>query len=189
MLRRMIGTLFALGVLMGAAGRCEAVQTGNVRVELKTAEQVVSSGAVTLYRAGASVSGGYRLDADFGGGFVAWEDVDSQALAQWLAEQAKEEGRTLLLDADGCADFSGLTEGLYLVVQTEAVEGYCTMDPFLTKLPREEAWSAECVQTLERTWEEPPKTGQHPAPILGAMGLVLSGMGLVILAEGRQKRR
>lgn len=33
-----------------------------------------------------------------------------------------------------------------------------------------------------------PKTGDHPAPIWGAMGLVLSGVVLVMLADGKHRK-
>ena len=188
MLRRMICVLFALIVLMGVPLRSEATQVGSIRVVLGKDEEVVSSGSVTLYRAGKAISGGYRLSEAFGGGVVAWEDADSPALAWWLAEQAGAGGTTLLLDADGRADFTGLGTGLYLLVQDQAAEGYYPMVPFLVQLPYEGQWDVQAVPKTERLPEELPKTGQDPTPILAGGGMVFSGLGLVLLA-GRRKRR
>ena len=186
MLRRMICVLFALIVLMGVPLRSEATQVGSIRVVLGKDEEVVSSGSVTLYRAGKAISGGYRLSEAFGGGVVAWEDADSPALAWWLAEQAGR-GRQL-------TDWLRFCDGeprdcrLYLLVQDQAAEGYYPMVPFLVQLPYEGQWDVQAVPKTERLPEELPKTGQDPTPILAAGGMVVSGRGLVLLA-GRRKRR
>lgn len=190
MLRRLVCVLLSCGVLLGgAAQRTAASETGAIRVVLGNGRATVSSGAVTLYQAGEPVSGGYRLGADFGGGSVKQEDIGSAALAQWLAEQADSDGTVRLLDADGSAEFSRLEAGLYLIVQSEAIEGYYPMKPFLVALPDGEQWHVEAAPKTEELPTEPPPTGQHPAPILAAMGLIASGLGLLSLADRRNKRK
>lgn len=190
MLRRLVCVLLSCGVLLGGASqRAVASENGAIRVTLGNGVKTVSSGTVTLYPAGEPVSGGYRLGADFGGGLVKTEDVSSSALAQWLAEQAVEGGNTRLLDADGNAEFSGLEAGLYLLVQREAVDGYYPILPFLVTLPEGEQWYLQTAPKMEELPTESPETGEHPAPIVAAMGLIVSALGLLALADRRNKRK
>lgn len=189
MIRRMVCVFCAAVLLMGTCIQAAAAsETGTIRVALRTWGGTVSSGAVTLYKAGESVPGGYRLCDCFGGGFLAEEDAMSGALARYLAEEAGQEGTTRLLDADGCTEFTGLEEGLYLLVQSEETEGYYAMTPFLVALPYEGEWIVEAAPKMRRLPEEQPQTGQHPAPILAAMGLVLSGVGLVLCADRKHRK-
>ena len=140
-------------------------------------------GAVHLYRVGEEAEGGYRLTQECGGGFVKDEDVDSSMLAQWLAEAAEAEPTARILDADGNAFFSGLSRGLYLLVQTEWEPGYSPVKPFLVPIPCWGAWDVAAFPKAGKILTEPPATGQHPAPIIGAMGMVVSGLALVLFAE------
>lgn len=179
MFRRILCMMAAAAVVLGmpliGAG---AVQNGSIRVTIRRGAETVSSGSVTLYPAGDAVSGGYRLKAAFGGGLVTREDADSPALARWLAEQAGENGTVLLLDADGSAEFSRLEEGLYLVVQQEAAEGYYPVSPFLVQLPLNGQWTVEAEPKAEQYPAESPRTGESPALAIAAGGMLLSGMGL-----------
>ena len=45
------------------------------------------------------------------------------------------------------------------------------------------------VPILARTEMETPQTGSHPAPIIAAMILAFSGVGLSLLAEEKDKRK
>jgi len=113
-MHRKIGSiLLAMLLIVSLGRRAEAAeQTGSIRVTLKN-----GAGAVTLYHVAAPFSDGYVLTEAFGGGFIRASEAHSPYLAQWLAQTA-EEGRTLLLDADGSAEFSHLEAGLYLLKQT-----------------------------------------------------------------------
>ena len=44
------------------------------------------------------------------------------------------------------------------------------------------------VRILAQTESEAPQTGSHPAPIIAAMILAFSGVGLSLLAEEKDKR-
>ena len=48
---------------------------------------------------------------------------------------------------------------------------------------------AQEVWILARTETETPQTGSHPAPIIAAMILAFSGVGLSLLAEEKDKRK
>ena len=80
--------------------------TGSFRIAMNVGDLAVTNGAFTVYRVGIRISDGYRITDEFGGGFVNLEDAQSPHLAQWLAENNADSGRTLLLDADGNAVFS-----------------------------------------------------------------------------------
>ena len=182
MLRKIGAVLISLLLLTGLGRTAAAAEeTGSIRITLHTVK-----GEVALYHAGTPVDGGYRLTEAFGGGFIKEEDAQSPHLAQWLAETAQE-GRTLLLDADGSAEFSRLDAGLYLVKQTETAEGEEPTAPFLVVLPYYGQWNIEANPKTNAALE-PPRTGQSPEPFLGAAGMFLSGSGLLACA-GRRKRK
>lgn len=189
MFRRVICVLFAGAVVLSLGLSVLAVEeTGSIRVTLQSSGRALKSGSVTLYRAGDPVSGGYRLEDSFGGGFVPEEDACSAALAGWLAEQAEMGGTPRILDADGSAEFSGLEDGLYLLVQSENVAGYYPIQAFLVTIPYGGQQNVEAFPKVEKVPGENPKTGQHPAPIIAAMGLVFSGVGLFLCVDSRRKK-
>ena len=144
---------------------------------------------MTLFYAGRFSEGGYRLADSFGGGFVRQEDIHSPELAKWLSEAAVWEGERKPLQEDGSAVFSQLPEGLYLLTQSKSAQGFCQTAPFLIPIPCNGMWEITALPKMQQIYTESPKTGQHPAPILGAMGLVLSGMGLVACWDKIRKNR
>lgn len=184
MKKKLFALFTALVMVLGMPIRCFADQTGSMRVSLGRKDTVTEGGSVTIYQVGLPISGGYRLHDAFGGGVVALEDVYSVALANWLAEQAESGGRELLLDADGYADFTGLTEGLYLLVQEQAIPGYYPMAPFVVELPYEGEWDI-LANPKEQRLDLSPRTGQSPLPAVGCGGLVLSGLAIAILVRRR----
>lgn len=185
MKQKLFALLAALAMVLGMPSRCFAAQTGSMRISLGRKEPVTEGGSVTIYLVGTPISGGYRLSEAFGGGAVALEDVYSVALANWLAEQADSGGTQLRLDEAGCADFTGLTEGLYLLVQEKPIPGYYPMAPFLVELPYEGEWDIQANPKEQRLEESSPKTGQSPLPLFACGGLMLSGMGIAILVRRR----
>lgn len=185
MKQKLFALLAALAVVLGMPCRCFAAQTGSVRIALGRKEPVTEDGSVTIYLVGTPISGGYRLSETFGGGVVALEDVYSVALANWLAEQADSGGTQLRLDDRGYADFTGLTEGLYLLVQEQPIPGYYPMSPFLVELPYEGEWDIQADPKEQRLEESSPKTGQSPLPLAACGGLMLSGLGIAVLVRRR----
>ena len=168
-------------------GAAAAQTRGSIRIHLDAGDQAVTNGAVTLYQVGTAASDGYRIAEGFGGGIVKEEDAFSQNLAQWLAESAGETGTTLLLDADGKTVFSNLEEGLYLLVQTERMDGFYPILPILLRIPEGNIWNQQLYRQPAPVITEIPKTGQSPLPFLGVLGMVLSATGLLLCREKRRK--
>lgn len=189
MIRKLVCILFAAVVVLGAGARANAAErSGKIRVSLDAGELPVTNGAITLYQVGTPAPDGYRITEGFGGGIVKEADATSSHLAQWLAETAGEAGRTLYLDVDGNVTFSNLEEGLYLVMQTERMDGFYPIKSFLVTLPSDGQWEVQAYPKTEPIVIENPQTGQPIAPLLGAMGLVASGVGLYLCVDGRRKK-
>ena len=189
MIRRCTGIFFAAVLAVGLSLPAEAAQgEGSILVSLDAGELPVLNGAMTLYTVGVPVEGGYHMVEAFGGGFVRQEDAQSLQLAQWLAENAEEGGRTVNLDVDGNVSFSNLEDGLYLLVQTERMDGFYPVKPFLLTVPGEAGREVRAKPQTEPIVAENPRTGQPITPLLGAMGLVISGVGLYLCAESKRKK-
>lgn len=110
--------------------------------------------------------------------------------------------------SDGKAEFTGLSTGLYLIVQNEAASGYSKLGAFLVSVPYMENGeyqyhvTASIKSELEREPEpepttppptdpsdpELPQTGQlnWPIPLLAVSGLLLFAAGWV-LRFGRKR--
>lgn len=177
----MVCILFtAVSLLAGGMPAQAAGETGSLRIQCRSGETVVEEGSVTLYRVGVLTDSGYQLAESCGGGIVKLEDVRSPELALWLADTVADSGIPRLLDADGEAVYSGLEPGVYLVTQQEPVPGFVPFLPFLVTLPFDGQWEILANPKTGQIHTQSPRTGQHPAPILGAMGLVLSGLALMV---------
>lgn len=169
-----------------------AQMTGSIRISMDTGELPVLNGALAVHAVGTPVTEGYRIGKDFGGGIVKGDDALSPQLARWLAEMAEEGGTSLLLDADGNVTFSNLEQGLYLVTQTEKMDGFYALEPFLLTIPMEGRWQLQ-VNPLpepiitELVLPDNPATGEGPMLILGILGMLLSGIGLLLCALARRK--
>lgn len=188
MVRKAMCALLALGLVLGLGSTARAMEEdGAIRITLENGQGVVTEGEVTLYCVGFPVSDGYRLRKEYGGGIIKAEDAMSSSLGVWLAEMAAD-GEARLLDADGSAEFSGLEEGLYLVKQSETAEGYCPMESFLITIPYDGQKQIQAYPKAERILTESPRTGQSPLPILGVIGMVLSGTGLIMCYEDRKRK-
>lgn len=185
----MVLVLTAAVLLMGIGAPARAAEgDGSIRISLNYGSRKTGLGAVMLYRVAETAGQAYKLGDTFGGGLIKGEDIQAPELAQWLAEAAGEEGIRRLLDADGTAEFSHLEQGLYLVVQTEPPEGYYAFSPFLIPMPYAGQWEVQANPKTRQLLTESPQTGQHPTPILAAMGLVLSGLGLAACVEKLRRK-
>lgn len=179
--KRIIGVILAALLLPALCLSARAAEReGSIQVMLRSGETPLMGGTVTLFWVGVPSEDGYRIVDAFGGGFVRHEDALSPQLAQWLAQMEGEPGMSRILDADGSADFSHLEEGLYLLVQNGTVEDYFPIMPFLMMLPYEGQWNVQAYPYTQQVYTECPRTGQHPGPFLGALGMVVSGVGLAV---------
>lgn len=189
MIKKLVNFLFAAAVVLGLGIPASAAQSaGEICIWLDAGELPVTNGAITLYQVGTPVTDGYSITEAFGGGIVKEEDATSSHLAQWLTESAGESGMTQYLDVDGYVTFSDLEEGLYLVVQTEKMDGFYPIKPFLVTIPCDGAWEIKAEPKTEPIVADNPKTGQPLAPLLGAMGLVASGVGLYLCVDSKRKK-
>jgi len=186
-LRKRILALTAVIFLLMTAPAVHAAERGSIQIRLDAGDLAVTNGAVTLYQVGTRVADGYRIAEGFGGGIVREEDSCSANLAQWLAETAGETGQTMLLDADGCAVFSNLEDGLYMLIQTERMDGFYPILPILLTIPEEERRDVQVYREPVPIVTEIPKTGQSPAPFFGILGMILSSAGLLLCREKRRK--
>ena len=184
---------------------------GTVTVEMEYDGKAVAGGTLTAYRVGQiqEYDGNYSFaETDAMAAFTgSYEDVASAELAESIA--AFVEGNQLSAygtakNQNGKAVFTDLELGLYLIVQTEASEGYEPLKPFLVAVPMNEGGhyvyevSAEgkfqlhqkLKPTTPTTPSEPtlPQTGQlkWPIPVLVVLGLSLFSAGWV-LRFGRKK--
>ena len=187
MMRKVICMLAALWLLLGLPVSAAAQTEGTLWVRLDVGELPVINGAFGLYRVGTPISDGYRIGEAYGGGFVRGEDALSPHLAQWLDGMEEKAGTEILMDVDGNAVFSGLEDGLYLLVQTEKTDGFYPIQPLLFTIPWEGRREAALqLEPLPMVAEAPP-TGQDPTPYIGALGLVVSLAGLVLCTGGKRR--
>lgn len=178
-MKRRISALLLTAVVLALSPKVNASQMrGSLEIRLDVGELPVTNGAVTLYRVGVPGEDGYRVPDRFGGGVIRREDVDSGYLAGYLAELAGS-GKELLLDVDGRAVFSNLEEGLYLVKQTERMDGFYPFRAFLVAIPSAGAWELVKNPTVLPIAPEPPRTADASHVLPGAAGMVLSGLGLL----------
>ena len=178
----MLAALLSLSVSAGASEL-----KGSVEVKLDAGELPVINGAVTIYLVGIPIEGGYRLLDRYGGGIVRAEDVGSSNLAYWLRELAGS-GQELLLDVDGRVVFSGIEEGLYLVEQTQRMDGFYPFRAVLAEVPADGQWTRRFAPAVFPITDEPPCTGDVTI-YLAALGMLLSGGGLVCCGIWNRKKR
>lgn len=188
-MRKCMWLLCAAFILMAASPVAAASErSGSLQVKLEVGDLAVVNGAVKLYQVGTRSEEGYRITEDFGGGIVRMEDAGSGKLAQWLAETAAKTGDSLLLDADGNAVFSDLEEGLYMLVQTERIDGFYPIQPVLLTIPQDDQWDVKIVREPVPVVTELPRTGQSLLPFFGILGMVLSGIGLLLCVPKNRKQ-
>lgn len=177
-MKRGMMALLALLLMVPLSIRVGASEKkGTVEIRLDAGELPVTNGAVTMYLVGVPNEGGYRLLDRYGGGTVRAEDVSSGNLAYWLGELA-DGGKELLLDVDGVAVFSGVERGLYLLVQTQRMDGFYPFRPFLAEVPSGGQWRRCYEPAVLPITDEPPCTGDVMV-YLAVLGMALSGGGLV----------
>lgn len=181
MFKRLSCALISLGMVVALGGPALAAEeTGTIRVTLQNGETLVPDGSVVLYHAGTPIDGDYRLTEEFGGGVIREEDALSPSLARWLSEMAGDSGWEMALDNFGSAEFGELSEGLYLVTQGQTSTGYHPMEPILVEIPCQFQWHVQTFPITQEIVYDLPPTGQSPLPLLGAVGMILSGTGLFV---------
>lgn len=152
-------------------------KTGYITVMMTYEKDAVPGGTLTLYKVGDvwEDDGNYSfvLTDDFKDSCVSLENIQSPQLAKTLAVYAEEQeltGTTKEIGNDGNVTFLKMELGLYLLIQTDAAEGYAKVDPFLVSVPMNEDGvycyevdaSPKVELKNEETSETPSETLEDP---------------------------
>jgi len=180
--------LFAFGLAMCLAVPAAAAETGELRITPHRAGEAVPGGKITIYLVGHAAEDGYLVKGRDKNWIIPADELFFPETAAWVQRNTKAEGITKEVEEAGTVVFSEMKAGLYLVTQSQSASGYAPFQPFLLELPiGGEVWMAEAYPKAEKILTENPNTGDHPAPIIAAMGLVLSVSALLMLGEKRKK--
>lgn len=186
---------------------------GEITIEMRYDGKAITGGILAAYRVGQvhEDDGNFRFEKTapmekFSGDYShindpeLAEDVYAFVQEHSIQPDAKAENEA------GKATFSHLELGLYLIVQTEASEGYEPLKPFLVTVPMNDdghyVYEVTATGKFELHQEpkpttpakppEPtlPQTGQlnWPIPVMAALGLCLFAMGWA-LRFGKKKSR
>ena len=203
-----------LAALPASASGYDGNQKGSVTVILReTGKGPLPDTEILLYPVGAVTSDNSLSFAPlppFTG--ISLEDLRREDLPRELLTRAREQGvaaQSQVTDGSGQVRFSELDQGLYLICQGKAHEGYYDIVPFLVSIPMnsEAGWLYD-VEARPKVAPEPEatkpttpggggggkppliQTGQlnWPVPVLALTGILLFSLGwsLVFL---RDKRR
>lgn len=187
MFRKFVCILSAAGVLalVGLPARAEQ-ELGSICVIPDWCEIPVTGGTVTVQNVGKPVQGGYTV-TDGLADWMVWEDELGSDMVLNLALANKQAaGATNPVERGMGAVFQGLEAGVYLISQKEAAEGYSAFAPFLMVVPSVSGWNLTASPDVISLGES-PKTGDHPAPIIAAMGISFLVTVLMILVDRLKK--
>lgn len=186
MIRRIGIFLFTFALVLSLAAPVYAgEQLGTVNVSVDSGMTDVTARRLVLFRVGEETDRGYQITEEFGGGLVFREDALSPHLASMLAENPGGSGAFRMVDGDNTCAFTLVEPGLYLLME----EGEDPVIlPCMTAIPCNDSWEVTVRPMAKAAIPENPQTGQHPAPILGAVGMVLSSIGLAVCAGISRKK-
>jgi len=146
-LRSSTGLVLALYMLTMnaiAAGVVNLNRTGSVSITFAYDGEVVSGGALTLYRVAEIRAGSSGYDFCYVDDYVRCgvdlSEIGSGETARELAAytfEKKLQGVSQEMDSQGIVTFKDLDLGLYLLVQEKAASGYKPVSPFLIMVPLE----------------------------------------------------
>ncbi len=180
MLRKWISFFMSVSIMMLTAGAAAATgDLGCMQIMPTWQGQTVTGGEVSIVWVGTMESGIRVTD-----GLANWglreEEILSEDWLPWIVENAEHQ------EISAATEFRGLQEGIYLVFQKSAADGFLKFKPFLQKIPEDGNWTV-VKRPLVNPICEIPATGDHPAPIIGAMGIGFSVAVLMVLADSRKK--
>lgn len=124
----------------------DQTRLGSIDVTIQSTDGKPVGGQLSLYKVADAVADdtGWHLawtdayssmDDDIYGQTGKLSDAYNKNLASKLAAVATSPLSTATVDSTGKASFSGLRVGMYLVVQTQASDGYDVIDPFVVTVP------------------------------------------------------
>ena len=143
---------------------------GTVSITLEDDGAAITTGTFMLYRVGnvscTDTSYIFVLTDELSGADVSLSNIEDEYAAQTLADYIAKnqiEGTELAIDENGSAKAEDLSSGLYLVVQTEACDGYKTCSPFFVSMPQDAngqyVYNIEICPKVELAEKDIPKTG------------------------------
>lgn len=186
MLRKCVCWMGAACVVLVMALPVRAEQVGSIQVVPTWGGEQVIGGEVSICCVGQKTEEGVLFTDGLANWTVSGEDMLSVSWLTWLSERTR--GMEIcqpVVEGRG-AEFTGLAEGIYLVQQHQPAEGFAGFQPFLRSIPENGNWNISIEPHLVSIVES-PQTGDHPAPIIGAMGLGLSAAILMVLVDDRKK--
>lgn len=150
-IKRSLSLLLVLCLLCAASVTAYAdetpdgTETGSVTVKMEYDGKAAAGGTLTAYRVGERLESdgnvSFEKTAEMAAFPGSYEDITSAALVERVAAFVAEHPIPAYATAknqNGEAVFTGLELGLYLIVQTEASEGYAPLKPFLVPVPMRE---------------------------------------------------
>lgn len=187
MLRKCICLLWAVCVVMGTAGQARAgEQTGTIRIRPEWDGVPIAGGTISVSWVGTRMENGCLLTDGLANWKVGEEEFEAGDWISWLAQ--KNTGTQILcsIEKETGAVFTELPAGIYLVKQQSAQWQYEAFEPFYLTVPEGDNWDVYRAPEVV-CGAESPRTGDHPAPIIGAMGIGLSVAFLMVLADKHEK--
>lgn len=186
---------------------------GMITVKMEYDGTAVSGGTLTAYQVGqiqedngnysfAKTAAMENFSGDYG-------NISDSKLAEDLAVFVKKHSISAYATAEnnaGTATFTNMKLGLYLIVQTEASDGYEPLKPFLVSLPMNEDGHYVYEVNAEGKFQlhqEPkptspskpsdptlPQTGQlnWPIPVLVITGLLLFAVGWLLCRSKKKEK-
>lgn len=187
MLKKCICLLWAVCMVTGAGGEARAeAWTGSMRIVPEWCGQAVTGGTVAVSRVGGKTEDGYFLTDGLANWQIEESELRSGDWLSWLADRETGQEAVCTVYEETGAVFTQLPEGVYLVKQLEPEWQFPAFKPFFLTIPEGENWDVYRAPKVV-SHGEPPRTGDHPAPIIGAMGIGLSVAVLMVLVDGRKK--
>lgn len=139
---------------------------GSISVTMQYRGETVPGGTLTLYYVAAPGNGAYYYgSSSFSGCGYSLANIYSNSLADNLASYANSksiEGATVIIDENGKATFTALQEGLYLIVQNMAAEGYNEVNPFLVTIPNAGKYNVDATPKLDILTKPTPEEPDEP---------------------------
>lgn len=139
---------------------------GSINITMNYRGEVVSGGTLTLYFvADAGMDSYFYGSSSFAGCGYSLGNIYSESLADNLADYANNkgiQGSTLTIDENGKASFTGLKEGLYLLVQNEAAMGFNEVNPFLVTIPYAGKYNVDATPKLDNLTKSESEQPEEP---------------------------
>ena len=180
--KRWICLLWAMAMVLTGTGKAEAAgERGTIRIMPQWCGIPVTGGTVSLCFVGTVEDDGYYLTDGLADWSMTSAELESGDWINWISQMNTGKRVVKGIGAEG-AVFTDLKQGIYLVEQLVWDPQYQPFEPFFLTVPEGETWDVYRAPRIARSGES-PKTGDHPAPIIGAMGIGLSVACLMVLVD------